>query len=90
MKITSQAKKHKRMADSTPKECGSGMLGANSFRGGRTDDATDEDLGTISTSFDSGEHNDQLIQNIEMLRLSTGYTDLTITIDNQKFPCHKV
>ena len=54
------------------------------------DDTLEEDMSVVDTSFISSDHTEQLIDNIERLRLDTGYTDLTISIDGQLFPCHKV
>ena len=71
------------MADQGPGEatCSTGMGG---------EEVQEEDTSGVDSSFISGEHTDQLINNIERLRLETGYTDLTICIENQRFPCHKV
>ncbi|XP_076447602.1 kelch-like protein 24 [Babylonia areolata] len=57
---------------------------------GSGEDGVEDDLSTSDTSFVSTDHTDQLIDNLERLRLDLGYTDLTITIDNHRFPCHKV
>lgn len=38
----------------------------------------------------SPEHRDQLIANLERMRLDSSYSDVVIIIDDYKFPCHKV
>ncbi|XP_076469228.1 kelch-like protein 24 [Babylonia areolata] len=50
----------------------------------------DVDMAVADASLVSCEHRELLIDQLEQLRMDMGYTDLTITIDNQQFPCHKV
>lgn len=38
----------------------------------------------------SPEHTEQLIANIDSMRLDASYSDVVISIDDHKFPCHKV
>ncbi|GFR95514.1 kelch-like protein 29 [Elysia marginata] len=38
----------------------------------------------------SPEHRDQLIANLERMRIDSSYSDVVIIIDDYKFPCHKV
>ena len=71
------------MADQAPREVTSPPRMAG-------DESQEEDMCGSDSSFISNEHTDQLIDNIERLRLETGYTDLTICIEHQRFPCHKV
>lgn len=43
-----------------------------------------------SQSYDSGEHSGYLINNMEQFRVDSGFTDITIEVEGQKFACHKV
>ncbi|KAL8566239.1 hypothetical protein ACOMHN_046740 [Nucella lapillus] len=48
------------------------------------------DFSVEDTPFYSSDHTDHLLDSVERLRLDKGYTDLTISIDDHRFPCHKV
>lgn len=43
-----------------------------------------------SQSYNSGEHSGYLINNMEQFRVDSGFTDITIEVEGQKFACHKV
>lgn len=48
------------------------------------------DASASETTFDSAEHRQSLIENINQLRTDSGYTDMTIKIESKLYPCHKV
>jgi len=41
-------------------------------------------------SYNSGEHSGYLINNMEQFRVDSGFTDITIEVEGQRFACHKV
>lgn len=43
-----------------------------------------------SISYASDEHSGSLINNFESFRTEGGYSDITLRVDGQEFPCHRV
>ena len=54
------------------------------------DEGGEEGEDEESEAYNSGEHSGYLISNMEQFRVDSGFTDITIEVEGQKFACHKV